>query len=97
VSILNPQLSDCKYPGKTIAGVGVMFNLAVALRRALREDGFFKQGEPNLADYLDLVALGTVADCAPLMDVNRIFVKEGIKRMENPKRTGCSLKEASSI
>lgn len=98
VSILNPQLSDCKYPGKTIAGVGVMFNLAVALRRALREDGFFKQGEPNLADYLDLVALGTVADCAPLMDVNRIFVKEGIKRMENPKRTGLlALKEASSI
>ncbi len=98
VSILNPQLSDCKYPGKTIAGVGVMFNLAVALRRALREDGFFSNGEPNLADYLDLVALGTVADCAPLMDVNRIFVKEGIKRMENPKRTGLlALKEASSI
>lgn len=98
VSILNPQLSDCKYPGKTIAGVGVMFNLAVALRRALREDGFFRQGEPNLADYLDLVALGTVADCAPLTDVNRIFVKEGIKRMENPKRTGLlALKEASSI
>lgn len=98
VSILNPQLSDCKYPGKTIAGVGVMFNLAVALRRALREDGFFGNGEPNLADYLDLVALGTVADCAPLTDVNRIFVKEGMKRMENPKRTGLlALKEASSI
>ena len=98
VSILNPQLSDCRYPGKSIAGVGVIFNLAVALRRALREDGFFRNGEPNLADYLDLVALGTVADCAPLTDVNRIFVKEGIKRMENPKRTGlAALKEASSI
>jgi single-stranded-DNA-specific exonuclease len=98
VAILNPQLSDCKYPGKNIAGVGVMFNLAVALRRALREDGFFKGSEPNLADYLDLVALGTVADCAPLTDVNRIFVKEGMKRMENPKRTGLlALKEASCI
>ncbi|HET7290209.1 MAG TPA: single-stranded-DNA-specific exonuclease RecJ [Thermodesulfobacteriota bacterium] len=98
VSILNPQLPDCKYPGKTIAGVGVMFNFAVALRRALREDGFFRNGEPNLADYLDLVALGTVADCAPLTDVNRIFVREGMKRMENPKRTGIlALKEASSI
>lgn len=97
-AILNPQLSDCKYPGKTIAGVGVMFNLAVALRRALREDGFFRNGEPNLADYLDLVALGTVADCAPLTDVNRIFVREGMKRMENPKRTGLlALKEASSV
>jgi len=98
VSILNPQLPDCKYPGKAIAGVGVVFNLAVALRRALREEGFFRKGEPNLADYLDLVALGTVADCAPLTDVNRIFVREGIKRMENPKRTGIlALKEASSI
>jgi single-stranded-DNA-specific exonuclease len=98
VSILNPQLPDCKYPGKAIAGVGVVFNLVVALRRALREDGFFRKGEPNLADYLDLVALGTVADCAPLTDVNRIFVREGMKRMENPKRTGIlALKEASSI
>ncbi len=98
VSILNPQLPDCKYPGKGITGVGVIFNLAVALRRALREDGYFKNGEPNLADYLDLVALGTVADCAPLMDVNRIFVKEGIKRMQTPKRIGVlALKEASSI
>ncbi|MEQ9618203.1 MAG: single-stranded-DNA-specific exonuclease RecJ [Deltaproteobacteria bacterium] len=98
VAVLNPQLSDCKYPGKGIAGVGVIFNLAVALRRALREDGFFKDGEPNLADYLDLVALGTVADCAPLMDVNRILVKEGIKRMHSPKRIGViALKEASSV
>jgi single-stranded-DNA-specific exonuclease len=98
VSILNPQLSDCKYPGKGITGVGVVFNLVIALRRALREDGFFGKEEPNLAEYLDLVALGTVADCAPLMDVNRIFVKEGIKRMEKPKRIGIlALKEASSI
>jgi single-stranded-DNA-specific exonuclease len=98
VSILNPQLPDCKYPGKAITGVGVMFNLAVALRRALREEGFFKKKEPNLGDYLDLVALGTVADCAPLMDVNRIFVREGMKRMENPRRIGTlALKEASSI
>jgi len=98
VSILNPKLSDCKYPGKEIVGVGVIFNLVIALRRALRDEGFFKNGEPNLGDYLDLVALGTVADCAPLLDVNRILVKEGLKRMENPKRLGVkALKEASSI
>ncbi|MCH8013705.1 MAG: DHH family phosphoesterase, partial [Candidatus Dadabacteria bacterium] len=72
VSILNPKLSECKYPGKEIVGVGVIFNLVIALRRALRDEGFFKNGEPNLGDYLDLVALGTVADCAPLLDVNRI-------------------------
>lgn len=98
ISILNPQLPSCKYPAKEIAGVGVIFNLAIALRRALRDEGFFKEREPNLADYLDLVALGTVADCAPLKDVNRIFVKEGMKRMASPKRIGLkALKEASSI
>jgi len=98
VSVLNPKLSDCKYPGKEIVGVGVIFNLVIALRRALRDEGFFKNGEPNLGDYLDLVALGTVADCAPLLDVNRILVKEGIKRMQSPKRLGVqALKETSSI
>ncbi|MGB2691777.1 MAG: DHH family phosphoesterase, partial [Thermodesulfobacteriota bacterium] len=85
VSVLNPKLKDCKYPAKEIVGVGVIFNLVIALRRALRDEGFFENGEPNLGDYLDLVALGTVADCAPLLDVNRILVKEGIKRMQTPK------------
>lgn len=98
ISILNPQQPSCKYPAKEIAGVGVIFNLAIGLRRALRDEGFFKNGEPNLGDFLDLVALGTVADCAPLREVNRILVKEGIKRMESPKRIGLkALKEASSI
>lgn len=98
VSVLNPKLKDCKYPAKEIVGVGVIFNLVIALRRALRDEGFFENGEPNLGDYLDLVALGTVADCAPLLDVNRILVKEGIKRMQTPKRLGLkALKEASSI
>ena len=98
VSILNPQISDCKYPGKEITGVGVIFNLVIGLRRSLRDEGFFKNGEPNLADYLDLVALGTVADCAPLTNVNRIFVREGTKRMRDPKRPGVrALKEVSSV
>ncbi len=98
VSVLNPKLAGCKYPAKEIVGVGVIFNLVIALRRALRDEGFFTNGEPNLGDYLDLVALGTVADCAPLLDVNRILVKEGIKRMQSPKRLGVqALKEASSI
>jgi len=98
VSILNPQQPSCKYPAKEIAGVGVIFNLAIGLRRALRDAGYFKNGEPNLGDFLDLVALGTVADCAPLKEVNRILVKEGIKRMQSPKRIGLkALKEASSI
>ncbi len=98
VSVLNPHQSGCAYPGKELTGVGVVYNLAIALRRALRDSGFFKGTEPNLGDYLDLVALGTVADCAPLTNVNRILVKEGIKRMLNPKRPGIlALKEASGI
>src|SRR5574341_1822116 len=86
VSVLNPHQMGCPYPGKEIAGVGVIYNLTIALRRALRESGFFRKDEPNLGDYLDLVALGTVSDCAPLTNVNRILVKEGMKRMTNPKR-----------
>ncbi|MCI0453425.1 MAG: single-stranded-DNA-specific exonuclease RecJ [Candidatus Dadabacteria bacterium] len=98
VSVLNPHQSGCAYPGKEIAGVGVIYNLAIALRRALRESGFFRKDEPNLGDYLDLVALGTVSDCASLTNVNRIFVKEGVKRMVSPKRPGMvALKEVSGI
>lgn len=98
ISVLNPHQSGCPYPGKEITGVGVIFNLVIGLRRALRNSGFFKNNEPNLGDYLDLVALGTVADCASLTNVNRIFVKEGIKRMLNSKRPGIiALKEVSGI
>ena len=97
-AVLNPHQKGCNYPGKEITGVGVIFNLAIALRRVLRESGFFKKDEPNLGDFLDLVALGTVSDCASLSYVNRIFVKEGIKRLSNPKRPGMlALKEKSSL
>ena len=95
-AVLNPHQEGCIYPGKEIAGVGVVFNLVIALRRSLRDAGFFKGGEPNLGEYLDLVALGTVSDCASLRNVNRIFVKEGIKRLSNAKRLGIiALKEVS--
>ncbi|MGI9554141.1 MAG: single-stranded-DNA-specific exonuclease RecJ [Thermodesulfobacteriota bacterium] len=98
VAVLNPHQEDCGYPAKEITGVGVVFNLVVAFRRFLRDKGFFKDNEPNLADYLDLVALGTVADCAPVVNVNRIMVKEGVKRMNNPKRIGIKvLKDVSGV
>ena len=98
IAVLNPQQSDCSYPGKEVTGVVVIFNLALALRRTLRETGFFEGNEPNLGAYLDLVALGTVADCGSITNVNRILVKEGLKRMTTPKRLGLiALKEVSSI
>ncbi len=101
VAVLNPQQKDCNYPTGEITGVGVVFNLVLAFRRFLRDKGFFKDGEPrepNLADCLDLVALGTVADCAPLLNVNRIMVKEGIKRIANSRRPGIrALKDVSGL
>lgn len=97
-AVLNPHQKGCKYPGKEIVGVGVIFNLALALRRTLRDEGFFREKEPNLGDYLDLVALGTVADCGALVNVNRVVVREGLKRMERPKRIGLkALKEVSGL
>ncbi len=98
-AILNPRQTDCRYPGKELAGVGVAFNLALALRRTLREEGFFKTvAEPNMGDFLDLVSLGTVSDRVPVENVNRIMLKEGLKRMRTPKRLGLrALKEVSGI
>ena len=99
VAVLNPRQDDCRYPGKELAGVGVAFNLALALRRTLREEGFFKTvAEPNMGDFLDLVSLGTVSDRVPVGNVNRIMLKEGLTRMRTPKRLGLrALKEVSGI
>ncbi len=98
-AILNPLQLDCPFPFKGLAGVGVAFNLVVALRSRLRELGFWRdRGEPNLRRYLDLVALGTIADIVPLMDMNRVLVKHGLKELENSARPGLSaLKEVSRI
>ena len=99
VAVLNPCRADCRYPGKEVSGVGVAFNLALALRRALREEGFFEtRAEPNMGDFLDLVSLGTVSDRVPVENVNRIMLKEGLKRMQNPRRQGLrALKKVSGI
>ncbi|QMU55652.1 MAG: single-stranded-DNA-specific exonuclease RecJ [Candidatus Mycalebacterium zealandia] len=99
VAVVNPKLPGCDYPEKNIAGVGVAFNLALAVRARLREKGFFdSRTEPNMAHYLDLVAIGTVTDRVPLTGANRIMVKEGIKRMKTPDRPGIeALKTVSRI
>ncbi len=98
VAVLNPQQKGCSYPASEVAGVGVVFNLILAFRKFLRDKGFFKDVEPNLADYLDIVALGTVADCVPLVNSNRIMVREGMKRMDRSKRCGIkALKEVSGL
>ena len=86
-AIVNPNLVGDGFPSKALAGVGVMFYLLLALRRRLREDGWFAQRgvtEPDLSCLLDLVALGTVADMVALDENNRVLVQAGLRR----KRAG---------
>ncbi|NNL99445.1 MAG: single-stranded-DNA-specific exonuclease RecJ [Gammaproteobacteria bacterium] len=84
-AIVNPNLRGDGFPSKNLAGVGVMFYVLLALRAHLRESGWFGDGraEPNMAEYLDLVALGTVADVVPLDRNNRILVAQGLHRIRS--------------
>ncbi|MGH8551160.1 MAG: single-stranded-DNA-specific exonuclease RecJ [Methylococcales bacterium] len=83
-AIVNPNLPGDPFPSKSLAGVGVMFYVLSALRKALRESGRFHRlliPEPNLACLLDFVALGTVADVVELDHINRILVHQGLQRI----------------
>ncbi|MFI2810580.1 single-stranded-DNA-specific exonuclease RecJ [Microbulbifer sp. JSM ZJ756] len=83
-AIVNPNQPGCDFPSKGLAGVGVIFYLLSRLRTALVHSGWFAESgipAPNMADYLDLVALGTVADLVPLDHNNRILVHQGIARI----------------
>ncbi len=79
--IVNPNLSGDNFKSKSIAGVGVAFYLMLALRAYLREKNWFVDKPPNLANLLDLVALGTVADVVSLDHTNRILVEQGLQRI----------------
>jgi single-stranded-DNA-specific exonuclease len=80
--IVNPNQHGCTFASKHLAGVGVMFYVLVALRAELRRrDWFSLRKQPNLAELLDLVALGTVADVVRLDDNNRILVEQGLRRI----------------
>ncbi len=85
-AIVNPNVPGDRFPGKALAGVGVMFYVLMALRARLREAGWFGHRgikEPNLGQLLDLVALGTVADVVPLDRINRILVHQGLLRIRS--------------
>ena len=82
-AIVNPNQPGCDFPSKSLAGVGVIFYVLLALRARLRENGWFARAgirEPNLGELLDLVALGSVADVVPLDANNRILVHQGLAR-----------------
>jgi len=91
-AILNPKQKECRYPFKELAGVGVAFKLIQGVNKYLNlEDEKSKQ-------YLDLVALGTAADIVPLVDENRLFVKEGLKGITRAERVGVrSLMEIAGL
>ncbi len=83
-AIVNPNLPEDVFPSKHLAGVGVIFYVLMALRSRLREEHWFAEqniSEPNLAQLLDLVALGTVADVVSLDHINRILVHQGLQRI----------------
>jgi single-stranded-DNA-specific exonuclease len=84
-AIVNPNQAGCQFPSRNLAGVGVMFYVLLGLRKRLRDNHWFEQQklqEPNLAQLLDLVALGTVADVVPLDVINRTLVHQGLLRIK---------------
>jgi single-stranded-DNA-specific exonuclease len=82
VAVLNPKRVDCPYPEKNLAGVGVAFKLCQALWRDMRGDGAL------FMDYLELVAVGTIADIVPLTGENRILVKLGLAALSKTANPG---------
>ena len=87
-AIVNPNLPGCGFGSPNLAGVGVIFYVLTLLRTELRERGWFERigiEPPNMADFLDLVSLGTVADVVPLDHNNRILVQQGLRRINAGK------------
>ena len=99
VAVINPKLPRQPESLVPLAGVGVAFYLTIGLRMILRENGWWKdRKEPNLSALCDLVAIGTIADVVPLVGVNRILTKTGLRQMNQCPRPGIeALKLASGI
>ncbi|SEM60664.1 exonuclease RecJ [Syntrophus gentianae] len=99
VAAINPKRPDDSFPMKHLAAVGIVFNFLIALRGSLRKNGFWhNKPYPNLKEYLDLVALGTIGDICPMIDENRIFCRVGLELLTEGKRAGIrALKEISGL
>ncbi len=88
-AVLNPHQPGCPFPCKNLAGVGVAFYLLLGLRSALVEQNHWKENSiPNLKSYMDLVAIGTVADQVDLTGCNRIIVRNGLEILNRAERLG---------
>lgn len=89
LSVINPHRPDCGMGFENPAGVGVAFSLLIGLRKHLRETGHWQnRPEPNLKDFCDLVAVGTVADVVPMHGDNRILTAAGLQMLQAPHRPG---------
>lgn len=100
LAVLNPLQPGCDYPTKWLCAGGVTFNLCMGLRKALRDRGFFTgdRREPNLKQFLDLVALATIADVVPLVGANRILVAHGLRELSFSRRPGVrALKDVADL
>ena len=86
LALINPHQPSCRFPFKGLASVGVAFYLAAALRTRLRAAG--RTALPDPRELVDLVAVGTIADLAPLTDENRILVHQGLLRLRRAPRPG---------
>ena len=86
-AVLNPRRPGCRYPFKSLAGVGIAFKLAQGVARLIGP-GASAGGDELLHSYLDLVALGTVADIAPLVGENRVLVRHGLDVLGSGTRPG---------
>lgn len=88
-AVINPWQPGCTFPYEGLAGVGVAFYLVMALRNHLIKKNFWPVEKiPNLKNYLDLVAIGTIADMVPLTGPNRVMVKAGLEVLNDSKRPG---------
>lgn len=88
-AVVNPQRHDSEYPFSELAGVGVVYKLVCALENELRTDGDLERAVMNVSNkYIDLVAIGTVADVMPVRDENRHIISYGLSRMDSEKRLG---------
>ena len=88
LAVLNPHQPECTYPFKFLSGVGIVFKLAVGIRRGLLEAGWDADKLPNLKKHLDLFTLGTIADMAPLIDENHVLTSHGLEALRTSVKPG---------
>lgn len=99
VAIINPHRTDCAFPDKSLSAAGLAFYLVIGLRAKLRETGWFGDGKvPDIRRYLDIIALGTIADMVPLKGVNRVLTRRGLMELGGTTRPGVlALKQVAGV